>query len=652
MPRETVIGNGRIAIAFDNKMNIRDFFYPKVGLENHLLGHFMRMGLWVDGLFRWSDDGWYVKTGYMPETLVGRSRAKNAELGLQLETNDGVHHSLDVLLRKVTVRNLSESPRKVRLFFTHDFHIYGDAVGDTVMYESALDSIIHYKRNRYFLIGGSAQKKGLHQFATGYKEQPGREGTWKDAEDGLLEGNTIAQGSVDSAVSFELDLLPGSTGAVHYWIVCARSLQQVLDLTLKVKKIGAEQLLMETENYWAAWLNKKNLNLASLPRNILRAYKNSLLIMRTHADSQGGIIASTDSNILQFNRDTYSYVWMRDGSIASMAFDLAGFPEVTRRFFRFCNEVITEEGFFHHKYSPDGSVGSSWLAASGSEGLAIEEDETALVLYALWRHFQKFHDIEFIEDVYTNLVLKTTDFLLKYIDPKTGLPRPSFDLWEEKYGVFTWTAATVYAGLWAAAKFSRVFYNRERHDALCLASRNLKDAIFKRLYDSKSRRFINAIFPDGSRDMNVDSSTSAIFLYGGFLASDKVVEETMNSIFDRLWIGRGVGGLARYENDEYQRASKDATGNPWLISTLWLARWHIARARSMLELNDGMELLIWAANSALPSGVMAEQIHPFTGVPVSVSPLVWSHAEFVIAVCEYLEKQQEISNSLLVQAVG
>jgi GH15 family glucan-1,4-alpha-glucosidase len=108
--------------------------------------------------------------------------------------------------------------------------------------------------------------------------------------------------------------------------------------------------------------------------------------------------------------------------------------------------VITEDGFFHHKYSPDGSVGSSWLAASGFEGLAIEEDETALVLYALWKHFQKFRDIEFIEEVYPNLVLKTTDFLLKYIDPKTGLPRPSFDLWEEKYGVFAWTAATVYAG--------------------------------------------------------------------------------------------------------------------------------------------------------------------------------------------------------------
>lgn len=65
-----MIGNGSIAIAFDDKMNVRDFFYPRVGLKKHLNGHFLWMGFWVDGAFRWSDDGWDVETGYMPETLV------------------------------------------------------------------------------------------------------------------------------------------------------------------------------------------------------------------------------------------------------------------------------------------------------------------------------------------------------------------------------------------------------------------------------------------------------------------------------------------------------------------------------------------------------------------------------------------------------
>ncbi len=33
MPRVTVVGNGRLAIAFDSQLNIRDFFYPGCGLE-------------------------------------------------------------------------------------------------------------------------------------------------------------------------------------------------------------------------------------------------------------------------------------------------------------------------------------------------------------------------------------------------------------------------------------------------------------------------------------------------------------------------------------------------------------------------------------------------------------------------------------------
>jgi glucoamylase len=647
MPRETVVGNGRVAIAFDSNLNIRDFFYPRVGLENHVSGHELKMGIWADGEFQWVDKGWVRETKYMPETLVSRSLASHHGLGIHIETNDAVHSFSNVFLRKVMVSNLAKNPRKIRIFFTHDFHIYGDPVGDTVMHEPSLNVMIHYKRKRYFLVDGVTSKgQGIYQFATGYKELPGREGTWKDAEDGILSGNSIAQGSVDSAVSFELDLLSKSRGTLYYWIACGKSLKEVADLDARVKNTGVEHLLLQTENYWAAWVNKKEFNLSILPNEIIKAYKNSLAIMRSHADDQGGIIASLDSDIMQFNRDTYSYIWMRDGAIAAMAFDLAGFREPSINFFRFCNSVMDEEGFFHHKYSPDGSVGSSWLPSADSKGvLPIEEDETALVLYALWRHFQKYRDIEFIESV-PNLIVKTTEFLLDYLDTETGLPKPCFDLWEERWGVFTWTAATVYAALIAAAKFRKVIYDRERYESLSTAATDLKKAMIKHLYDPESNRFAKAIYPDGSRDLVVDSSASAVFLYGGFDASEKSVEGTMDSIRDRLWIKTQVGGLARYENDEYQRVSRDVPGNPWVICTLWLARWQIACAERLGQLKEAMELLNWAVKYSLLSGVMAEQIHPYTGMPVSVSPLTWSHAEFVIAVCEYLQKHQEISSAM------
>jgi hypothetical protein len=40
----------------------------------------------------------------------------------------------------------------------------------------------------------------------------------------------------------------------------------------------------------------------------------------------------------------------------------------------------------------------------------------------------------------------------------------------------------------------------------------------------------------------------------------------------------------------------------------------------------------------MPSGAMAEQLHPYTGEPLSVSPLTWSHAEYVRAVREYIQR--------------
>jgi len=154
-------------------------------------------------------------------------------------------------------------------------------------------------------------------------------------------------------------------------------MEEVEDLASKVKNIGVEQLFLETENYWSAWVNKQDVDLSMLPRGIRKLYKTSLLIMRTHVDNGGAIIASCDSDILQFNRDTYSYVWPRDGALTAMAFDMAGFQEVSRLFFQFCNEVISHRGFFYHNYLSDGSYGSNWHAlidANGQPQLPIFEE--------------------------------------------------------------------------------------------------------------------------------------------------------------------------------------------------------------------------------------------------------------------------------------
>ena len=57
----------------------------------------------------------------------------------------------------------------------------------------------------------------------------------------------------------------------------------------------------------------------------------------------------------------------------------------------------------------------------------------------------------------------------------------------------------------------------------------------------------------------------------------------------------------------------------------------------MAELQSALDLLRWTRSKARPSLVLPEQIHPLTGVPLSVAPFSWSHAQVVSVVRGYVE---------------
>lgn len=61
------------------------------------------------------------------------------------------------------------------------------------------------------------------------------------------------------------------------------------------------------------------------------------------------------------------------------------------------------------------------------------------------------------------------------------------------------------------------------------------------------------------------------------------------------------------------------------------------------DLKPAAEVLTWCVKHGLASGVLAEQVHPETHAPLSVSPLTWSHATFVATVQEYLVKWRALS---------
>jgi GH15 family glucan-1,4-alpha-glucosidase len=344
-------------------------------------------------------------------------------------------------------------------------------------------------------------------------------------------------------------------------------------------------------------------------------------------------------------------MWSRDASLAAHALDLAGYFEVTRKFFNFCAKVIERDGYYLHKYTPTGSLGSSWLPwiKNSRTLLPIQEDETALVLWALWHNFSIFRELEFIKPFYKPLIKNAADFMMNYRDINTGLPLPSYDLWEERRGVLTFTTAAVYGGLMAAANFTSALGDLDLASAYRNGAEKMRKAMDKYLYMEKEKRFCRMINfnKDGSIEIDkaIDASLYGTFAFGAYEPTDERVKSTMQQVYDTLWCKTKVGGLARYENDTYFHSIQDTSvqGNPWFVTTLWLAHYYVLTSNSKEDLNKPMELLKWVQSRALPSGVLAEQIDPHTDEPLSVSPLTWSHSTFIAVVQAYLNKLIEMN---------
>jgi glucoamylase len=561
---------------------------------------------------------------------------KHKGLGVRLVCHDAVDFHENIYLRQITVENLEPRTREIRLFLSLDLNIAGNAVGDTAAFDPQSGGLLHYKGPRYFLANGcSKDKDGLDQYATGQKGQGGREGTFKDAEDGLLSGNPIAQGSVDSVMGVTLSVDGGAQGEAFFWIAAGLTWEEVRRLDDLVKNKHPQTLLQRTAAYWRLWVRKESPPLSRVPEAVGELYQRSLLILITQIDWQGGILAANDSDVIQFNRDTYSYVWPRDAALAAYALDLAGYRGLSMNFFQFIAERMPPEGYLSHKYNPDGTLASSWHPwfSQGQIQLPIQEDSTALVIWALWHHFVLYRDIEFVKPLYRPLIKAGAKFMSHYRDPETGLPGPSYDLWEERRGIFSFTVGAVFGGLTAASLFCKIFGEDDSAEHYRLVAAEIRDAASRHLWREDLGRFCRGVSRTPETSMAVDATCDAslwgLFAFGLYAANDPRLVATMKALQQKLWVKTPVGGMARFEADGYHRVNQEVPGNPWIICTLWLADYLLEKGEDEGEVAEAQELLAWVAEHARPSGVLAEQLHPGTGEPLSVSPLAWSHAAFV-----------------------
>lgn len=655
MARAVTIGNGNLLVGLDDRGQIRDLYYPFVGHANHVSGasgsYVHRIGVFVDGAISWLDDpAWQITVGCNEDTSIGNLFAVNDAIGVSLASRDAVHNEENILLRHFTVHNNVDREREIKLFLASQFRISESRRGDTAFFDPRVNAIIHYKGHVTFLVNAMAGGRQFSEYNIGLFGIEGKEGTFMDAADGNLEQNPIEHGSCDSVIGITAQIAPRASCDAHYWIVCANSVAAAHTLDEHVLTEAPDRLIDSTESYWQAWLAKERRDLSPLDAKLQTLYRRSLIMIRVHTDNRGGIIASSDTDMLHHGRDTYSYVWPRDASIIANALDESGYVDAAQRYFTFMAECLEPGGYLMHKYRPDGVLGSSWhpWLQEGEPQLPIQEDETATTIVMLWRHYERNRDIEFIENLYNRFIEPAARFMVEYIEPTTGLPRASYDLWEERYGTSTYTACSTYGALMACSRFATILGKEDDSRTYQAVAERMQRAIGEFLFDEKLGTFVKLVRHREGGNLEYDRTVDTSSFYGPiffdvFDIDDERLTRAHATTAAQLEVTAGSRGFMRYERDGYYRMRDAESPNPWVITTLWVAQYHIKRARSAEDLAYPLELMEWTASHATPGGVLAEQMHPTTREHLSTSPLVWSHAEYVLTVNAYLTKRAELA---------
>ena len=641
MGRPVVLSNGQLFVGLDESGLVHDFYYPYVGLENltNARSTQHKIGIWVNGTFSWTDDGsWEISVDFEQEALISSIKLNSPSLQLSLLLQDYIDPEYNALIRHINITNYADDDRDVRLFMHQVFQISRQGRADTAMYVPDDHYLLDYKGRYCLLIAGQfSDNTDFDQYAVGNYAIEGKAGTFKDAEDGELSENPVEHGGVDSVIRFKKQIAGNTTESLDYWIVAATSQNDCQKIHTIFKAEAMPDRLDRARAYWKNWLTETGV---ALPSGHTRSLSHSLLIIKAHCDERGSVLASGDSSIFNYGRDYYCYCWPRDAAYALWPLIRLGHFDEARRFFDFARDTMHKDGYLMHKYQPDRAVGSTWhpLVHGRKRELAIQEDETASVLFMMNEYYEASQDATTINALYHTFIAPCANFMTYFIDEETGLPHASYDLWEEKFLTSTYTVSVVIAGLLAAAKLAQVVEAPDDASKWQKAAHDIRDKL-DTLYNADDGNFVKGFLlqEDGSLqyDNTLDiSSLYGPYMYAGLALDDARLTNTAAQVENRILNVTPAGGVLRYENDNYFLTKREYLGNPWIVSSLWLAQYYMGNG----NLSAAQPLLDWSLARETSSGTLGEQFDPADASPLGVSPLVWSHAEMINTLLDLTNK--------------
>src|SRR5260370_480033 len=490
-----------------------------------------------------TDDPWIRKQRFLPDSTILETSFANPD-GIQVKATDLVLPNKDALVRIFEVVNGASEPSKISLLYYNDFDIAETPLGDACYYDEKTDSVVSYKRHYWFAYGAdkpsSQQQCGVHEEGSD---------AFVDAKDGQLGGNSLALHAglkgVNSCLKWDLgELNPGLREQLVVLMSFGHNKQQALEILEDSRHSSLAEMVNDVNRYCQDWLRRNKATVVHEQwRELLRR---SLLTLQTLVSPDlGGIVAAPTLD------PDYRYVWSRDATYVAYALDRCGYNQDAAAFYKWCKDVQQPDGGWAQRYHVEKSPGPSW---------GEQEDQCATILWGIGQHHNLTKDEEFLSDMWPT-VKKGVAHLLRNRDSETGLVGPSFDLWEEKQALHTYTNAAAAAALRESAKIASTLGYEILSKSWSDESKKLREAILKHLWDDQSDRFLKSVNP---HDSSIDTAILGITYPFRLLEPDDPRILSSSRQIENAF-AHASEGIGRYPVDTYHG------GNPWFITTLWMA---------------------------------------------------------------------------------
>lgn len=565
-----IIGNSKILGCLNENGELIRLYYPNIDYFQNI--DCFRMGFAKDGQIKWFDES-YEKKQYYNGNIVYTEMKLD---GYEILQRDYILMKKNIIVRKLKFN------KKANLF------VYSKLNSDVNKKVSSMvvdNTLIQYCQEMY-MATFSNEKIAKYQINNS-----------KNAlNNGELNPEDYIGMSEDAAILYK------DVNEITLYIALENNLKEVLK-TVEWSKKQEENLLYDsTQKYWSNYLEKFQKNIVYQGINKIKEKeiidRTILMYALVSNPETGATLASPDVDENFEFCGRYGYCWPRDALFINKSLNILGLKKHTEKFYSvWAPKAQLKSGLFEQRYYSSGELAPSW-------GLQI--DETAAMVLGVYDNGNyKDHEA---------LIVKAITGLLNFVDGDY-LSKECFDLWEERKGKHLYSTASIYAAL-EKGKIMLEKLDKEKNKNTI---REI-DRLLVRMKDAILQNFVENNYLKRSTDNNqTDISILSLVVPFGILSHDDLlIKNTLEKFEKELRMSNG--GYMRYQWDNYKG------GNTWIISSLWLALYHVEAG----NIDEAKSLFDWVTAHADNMGFLPEQIAREGHNSEWVTQLSWSHAMYII----------------------